>query len=120
MPIVSAGRVMAPLTSESVPSAVVSFVVPPWFVSCVTVESRVSWICEPGAPEPERVKTMCATWFPGAPAFDVNGTVADPSANVASQEMEPAPDGDDSNVGDSDAVMPARVNVAPEIADDGE
>src|SRR5436305_14807283 len=106
---VSAGKVMAPLTSESVPSAVVSFVVPPWFVSCVTVASRVSWICEPGAPEPERAKTMCATWFPGAPAFDANGTGPDPSATLASQEVEPALAGDDSSVGDTDAVMPARV-----------
>jgi len=43
-------------------------------VSCVTEESSVSAIDDPGAAEPERVKTMCATRSPGAALLSVKGT----------------------------------------------
>ena len=50
----------------------------------------------------------------------MNGTGLVDSANVASQEIDPALAGEDSKVGLSEAVMPARVNVTPATADAGE
>ena len=52
---------MEPLVSARPPFAVVSLVVPPWLLSCVVAESRVSVIGVPGVAEEERVKTRCAT-----------------------------------------------------------
>src|ERR1043165_720707 len=99
------GMEMEPFVRERPPLATVSFVVPPWLVSWVVLESRVRVIEEPGAAAPGRGKTMGAICSPGALLSNVNGTWADPSANVAIQEIEPLVDGDDSNVGDSPAVI---------------
>jgi hypothetical protein len=90
---------MAPSTRTSVPFAGLSLVFPPSSERSVTLGSRVMAIDEPADAEPLRVKTRCATWFPGAGAFDASGIRFVDSWNVSMSEIVLAVAGLNSSVG---------------------
>ncbi|HEY2324744.1 MAG TPA: hypothetical protein VGJ82_17935 [Thermoanaerobaculia bacterium] len=118
----AAGMLITPSTSERWPLAGVSFVaaVPPSSVSCVSEASSDRVIDVPGCALPERVKTRCATWLPGSPAFDVNGMRLFDSWRASRSEIAPLLDGLNSDTGERFAVIPARLNVTALTADAGE
>ena len=66
------GILIAPSTRASVPSAGLSFALPPSFAKSVRLGSSESVIVDPGVAEPLSVKTRWATRSPGA-AFAVKG-----------------------------------------------
>ena len=89
-------------------------------MSCVSVESSVSVIVVPGWALLDSVKTRCATWLPGSPAFNVNGMRLVDSWNVSRSEIAPLLAGANSETGDKFAVIPARVKLTALTADAGE
>jgi hypothetical protein len=109
--IICDGMLMAPSTRTSVPFAGLSLVFPPSSDRSVTLGSSVMAIDEPGGAESLRVKTRCATTFPGAGAFDASGIRFVDSWNVSMSEMVFAVPGLNSCYGTRSEVIPDREKV---------
>ena len=71
------GILIAPSTRASVPTAGLSFVVPPSLAKSVTLGSSESVIVDPGVAEPLSVKTRWATRSPGAALIENGSGVVD-------------------------------------------